>query len=115
MIKLALPLPPSVNHYYGRRGSRTFMSKSGQAFIEAVWFEFCRVPRRKLQGAIRMHVVIHPASKRRMDLDNRLKALQDAMERAGVYDNDSQITDIHIQRGHEVDGGLCVVELTEIY
>jgi crossover junction endodeoxyribonuclease RusA len=36
--------------------------------------------------------------RRRRDLDNLLKAVQDALAHAGVYDDDSQIVDLRIRR-----------------
>lgn len=107
-------MPPTINHYYGRRGSRTFLTKRAFAFIKATWAEFHSKRRKKLVGALRMRVWIYPPDRRRRDLDNCLKGLQDAMERAGVFENDYQITDIHMTRGEPFPLGKSVVELTEI-
>lgn len=50
----------------------------------------------------------------RPDLDNRLKPLLDALEHAGIYDNDRQIDDLRIRRKHNVKGGRVIVQLWRI-
>jgi crossover junction endodeoxyribonuclease RusA len=47
--------------------------------------------------------------RRAADLDNRLKALNDALEHAGVFDDDEQIDELHVTRGPIVKGGECFV------
>jgi crossover junction endodeoxyribonuclease RusA len=36
MIKLELPYPPSVNHYWGQSGKNKFLGKKGKEFRIAV-------------------------------------------------------------------------------
>ena len=36
MLVLNLPLPPSVNHYWGQHGHRRYVSKAGVEFKEQV-------------------------------------------------------------------------------
>jgi Holliday junction resolvase RusA-like endonuclease len=43
-----------------------------------------------------------------------LKPLLDAMEHAGVYENDSQIDELHIIRHPPIKGGACSVVLVPI-
>ena len=40
-----------------------------------------------------------------------MKSLLDAMEHAGVYENDSQIDELHIVRSEVIKGGGCKVIL----
>jgi crossover junction endodeoxyribonuclease RusA len=51
--------------------------------------------------------------RRASDLDNRLKALCDALEHAGVFDDDEQIDELVIVRGPIVKGGECRVMISE--
>jgi crossover junction endodeoxyribonuclease RusA len=110
MLILDLPLPPSVNHYWGQHGHRRFVSKAGVAFKEKVaeYVIDYRVP--KLGTArLAMTVVLFPKDRRKQDIDNRIKALWDALADSGVFDNDEQIDTLFIERGEIKKGGGCRV------
>ena len=112
MIVLDLPLPPSVNHYWGQHGHRRYVSKAGVAFKELVseYVIDYRVP--KLGTArLAMTVVLFPKDRRKQDIDNRIKALWDALADAGVFDNDEQIDTLFIERGEIKKDGGCRVYL----
>ena len=110
MLVLNLPLPPSVNHYWGQHGHRRYVSKAGVLFKEQVsdYIAEYKVP--KLGTArIEMQVTLYPKDRRKQDIDNRIKALWDALADAGVFDNDEQIDVLHIERGEIKKGGGCLV------
>ena len=112
MLILDLPLPPSVNHYWGQHGHRRYVSKAGVAFkaqVSDYVIEY-RVP--KLGTArLAMTVVLFPKDRRKQDIDNRIKALWDALADAGVFDNDEQIDTLFIERGEIKKNGGCRVYL----
>ena len=112
MLILSLPLPPSVNHYWGSLGTRRFVSKAGKEFklrVQEYVLEY-KVP--KLGTArLQMTVTLHPRDKRKQDIDNRIKALWDALADAGVFDDDEQIDVLMVQRGAIIKGGACRVEI----
>ena len=112
MLILSLPLPPSVNHYWGSLGTRRFVSKAGKEFklkVQEYVLEY-KVP--KLGTArLQMTVTLHPRDKRKQDIDNRIKALWDALADAGVFDDDEQIDVLMVQRGAIVKDGACRVEI----
>ena len=112
MLILDLPLPPSVNHYWGQHGHRRYVSKAGIAFkaqVSDYVIEY-RVP--KLGTArLAMTVVLFPKDRRKQDIDNRIKALWDALADAGVFDNDEQIDTLFIERGEIKKNGGCRVYL----
>ena len=56
-----------------------------------------------------MQVTLYPKDRRKQDIDNRIKALWDALADAGVFDNDEQIDVLHIERGEIKKGGGCLV------
>ncbi len=113
--KLTLPLPPTVNHYYGAVGRRRFLSKAGTKFRQEVVVAWLQAHGRRLDGAIRVKVSLHAGNARKWDIDNRMKALLDAMQEAGVYENDHQVNDLHVVRGELIrPNGLCVVDIAEI-
>lgn len=111
-IRLELPYPPSVNSYWRANGHRRYISKEGVAFTnEVLLIVKTQKPKTFGDKQVAISVMIHPRSKRKFDLDNTLKAILDALMKAGMYDDDSQIEYIEIARGEAVDGGKAVVHL----
>jgi crossover junction endodeoxyribonuclease RusA len=58
---------------------------------------------------LQMQVTLYPRDRRKQDIDNRIKALWDALADAGVYEDDSQIDVLIVQRGEIKKGGGCLV------
>jgi crossover junction endodeoxyribonuclease RusA len=63
---------------------------------------------------LQMQVTIYPRDRRKQDIDNRIKALWDALADAGVYEDDSQIDVLIVQRGEIRKGGGCLVLIDEL-
>jgi len=112
MLVLNLPLPPSVNSYRTIFRNRMGISKAGREFKLQVQDYIIENKVPKLGAArIEMQVTIYPRDKRKQDIDNRIKALWDALGDAGVFDDDEQIDTLFIQRGEIKKGGGCLVML----
>ncbi len=63
---------------------------------------------------LEMQVTLYPKDRRKQDIDNRIKALWDALADAGVFDNDEQIDVLMVQRGAIKKGGGCLVVIDKI-
>lgn len=111
-IRINLPFPPTVNHIWKSSGHRRYLSKEYEAFLGIVGVIVGRERVPKF-GTKRLAVALelHGPNKRKYDIDNRVKAVLDALARAGVYEDDEQVDLLAVNRGDIVKGGLCVLSL----
>jgi Holliday junction resolvase RusA-like endonuclease len=114
-LKLEFSLPPSVNHYYGRRGNKTFLKPAGERFRWEVAAAFSRVRRKPMTGRVTIEYQLHPRNNGRCDIDNREKALLDALQCAGVLGDDNQVVRVVKEKLEpRPPFGLCVVWIREL-
>ena len=115
MFFLTLPLPPSVNSYRTIFRGRMNITKAGREFKAAVadYVVEYRVPKLG-DSKLKITMVLFPRDKRKIDLDNRLKACLDALQDAGVFDDDEQIDHLTIQRAAIKSGGGATVAIEVI-
>lgn len=115
MVIIELPLPPSTNTYWRNFRGRTILSKAGRQFKADV--SECvidqKVPKLGIQR-LKVLIYLHPKDRRKIDLDNRLKACLDALQNAGVFDDDEQIDHLTIQRATIKSGGGATVAIEVI-
>lgn len=111
MIELELPYPPSANHYYRRVGPRTLISREGRRFRERVCLLLAATGVRPLRGPLRIEISIYPPDRRKRDVDNAIKAINDSLEHGGAFEDDSQIEDLRIRRRRPVPGGRAIVRI----
>lgn len=101
---LTIPFPPTLNHNIGRNGGRYYKDDGYKRFQNQVgWLWLKALPPTWSQTA-RYCVAIELIydSKRRYDVDNRVKPVLDALTKAGVWRDDSQVDMIVVFRG-EID------------
>ena len=110
-IFLNFPLPPTINSYYQFHGHRRFVGEAGKKFKAQVAQIVSQQPIRFGAEKLSMMVTINFRDKRKQDLSNRIKTLEDAMVQAGLFDDDSQIKEIHIYEGEIVKGGRVTVRI----
>lgn len=114
MTHYVLPFGPSTNTYYRHVGARVLISKAGRQYREAVWAAVREQDLAKHSGRLELRVTLTMPDRRRRDLDNFAgKALLDALAYAGVYDDDSQIDKLTIERGGVEAPGAVLVTVLE--
>ena len=101
-------LPPTVNHLYRTGGRHRYKTAEGVAYQEATVEEMRRLRKASrilgpyltgpYLGPVALHIVMTARSRRRWDLDNRIKAVQDCLQMAGIIKDDSQITELVVRR-----------------
>jgi len=114
-ITLELPLPPSINTYWRNFRGRTVLSKGGRGYKLKVQ-EYVTANNTPKLGTARLQasITIFPRDKRKIDIDNRIKALNDSLQEAGVFDDDEQFDRIIIQRGEIKPHGGCTITISTI-
>lgn len=116
-MNITLPWPPSINGYWRSipRGNccTQIISRKGREYRDKVAGRVLQQKVPKMSGRLSVNLILRPATRREFDIDNFAKAALDAMEAAGVYDNDSQIDRLLIERAGTVKGGAVDVYITE--
>ncbi|WP_019933872.1 RusA family crossover junction endodeoxyribonuclease [Oceanimonas smirnovii] len=116
MISLELPWPPSTNQIWRNvavKGKpRTLLSKSGRDYRALVARTvLAQRGNKQLAGRVRVDVVAQAPDRRARDLDNILKATLDALTHAGVWQDDSQIDRLLVERGEVCKPGRLLVAI----
>lgn len=105
-----LELPPTVNHMY-RTGYRsrykTLEVRQYQEYavnrLREAW-----EGRKPISGRVELRIVFTTNDKRKWDIDNRVKALQDCLSMAGVIKDDSQLDALHVERVYGKEKGTRI-------
>jgi crossover junction endodeoxyribonuclease RusA len=86
------------------------LSKAGREFKAAVadYVVEYRVPKLG-DKKLRISMVLFPRDKRKIDIDNRIKAVLDALQDAGVFNDDFQVDELSIVRGSPIKNGAIRV------
>jgi crossover junction endodeoxyribonuclease RusA len=117
-VALELPYPPSVNTIWRHtRDGRVYLSQKGRDYRRRV--SSCVLVQARGHKAftspVRVLVRVYPPDKRARDIDNLMKALGDSLTLAGVYQDDSLIDELILQRKEVLTGGkvwvfVCLVD-----
>lgn len=96
MVTLFLPYPPSVNAIWRFSGRSAYVSKQYAAWKKEAdaWFMKQRAEKTvgtPIKGAFEVHMAFSERKRRKnADLDNRIKVVNDALQRFGLIENDSK-------------------------
>ena len=108
-------LPPTVNHMYINAHGRRFRTEECRKYQEEVSAALKTLWKgQPYKGRVALKIQLFTANRRRWDIDNRLKALQDCLQLAGVVKDDSQINYLSIERLYaKKDGTILTLSSME--
>ena len=111
--RLALPFPPSVNTWLRYARGRAIKSKRGREWGEGAGMVISDTWQGTEPIAVPVSVTIelHAPTRRAYDIDNRAKAVLDALQAHEVIIDDSQVDALHVYRRERFPGGKAVVEV----
>lgn len=95
-------LPPTVNMMYRGLHGHRYKTKETLNFQTGVVLNLRLVWKNRppYEGRVALYITFTAADRRRWDIDNRVKALQDCFAEAGVIRDDKQVDKLCIERGY---------------
>ncbi|MCL7938812.1 RusA family crossover junction endodeoxyribonuclease [Halomonas sp. ATCH28] len=111
-MEVMMPWPPSTNSIWRNVGKRTLLSKEARVYRNRARGELLAqgAANTKLAGRVAVEVMLYPHNARAFDIDNKLKALLDALTYSRVWLDDGQVDEILVRRAEEHrDGGQALV------
>ena len=109
-LKIMIPFPPSVNTYWGFKGSRRFLTSRAKVFKDVVAAEFVRCGHQGFgQSRLAVTIKLYPPDRRVRDIDNVVKSTLDALCQAGVFVDDGQIDMLHVTRENVIKWGAAEI------
>lgn len=119
-LRIFLPYPPTVNHYWGRNGSRTFIKARGIEFRKNVKKCFEQLSFEKITTSkVTVTIKAYMPDNHKRDIDNLLKATLDAITHTElVWADDNQVDKLSIERVpkkfHKFENGVLEVTISKI-
>lgn len=95
-------LPPTVNHMYRTSGKYRYKTLEARQYQEYATNRIREQWQNKpvCTEPVSLSIFFETSNRRRWDIDNRVKALQDCLSAAGVIHDDTQIEELHVKREH---------------
>ncbi|ASX26713.1 RusA family crossover junction endodeoxyribonuclease [Candidatus Williamhamiltonella defendens] len=101
-MRIELPFPPSVNHYWVRTARRVYLSEAAKRFKRLTAAAVAEVQRqyghrRSFPGDVSVALTLYLPDKRVRDVDNYPKGVLDALTSAGIWADDAQVRSMPFQ------------------
>lgn len=123
-LRFVLPYPPSLNRIWraivtrrnGKIVARILLSLDGRAYRRKVIAHVAQLDLPALPGGARLALHLHACApdRRKRDLSNIPKSLEDALTHAQLWADDSLIDDLRVTRGPITRPGHVIVTITPI-
>lgn len=111
---LRMPFPPATNNLFKnlRNGGRAKTKRYADWAKQAGWQVKAQKPPR-IEGPFSLDIVVDRPDKRKRDISNLIKALEDVLVDTGVVEDDSHCQEISIRWSETEDGPLILIHATD--
>lgn len=112
-----IPFPPSVNHMYatnmGSRRIARYKTKAARKFMNdaVLLLRAARPAGWESRGTFAIAVGLILPDRRKRDADNHIKAVQDAIQAAGIVHDDCMVSHITIEKWGVERGGAAHIRI----
>lgn len=107
MIRYDLPYPPTTNHLFVNGAKGRFKSKAYSDWRELAGYSIMEQGRQRMRGFVSLSIALVKPDKRKRDLSNSIKAIEDLLVAMAVIEDDSLVQRISIQ--WVADGAPCTI------
>jgi crossover junction endodeoxyribonuclease RusA len=90
------------------------ISKEGRVYQQRVMLRLKSSWVPTIKEPVKVEVMLCAVDYRRRDIDNSMKALLDAITKAGIYEDDSLIDELRILRGSVIKPGFALLRITPL-
>lgn len=112
MIRYELPFPPSVNNLFANAGKSRVRTARYKAWAKEAGQFILLQGRKRLHGHVGLAVDLVKPDRRKRDLSNTIKAIEDLLVDMQVIEDDSLIQVLSVQWVES--GSPCVVTVTDL-
>lgn len=97
-VVIRFPWPPSTNNHMTVARGRFVPADNTRRFRALADVATFRAPRFG-DARVALFMTFHCSTRRRYDCSNFVKEIEDALTRAHVWEDDSQVDELHLYRG----------------
>jgi crossover junction endodeoxyribonuclease RusA len=109
-----LPIPPSVNALWRITGRRMYRSKKYMEFINECEVALADKVKPAIDYKFNIEIIVGRPSKRRMDIDNRAKAIMDVLQHLEIITDDCLANRITMMWANDIDHCKVTISSAEI-
>ena len=112
-MRLELPYPPTTNNLFINRGRKRIKSSEYRAWSELCTWQIKQQKPPKVVGPYAVDIVVKRPDRRKRDISNLIKALEDALVENGIVEDDSLCQELTIRWQDHEDCPLIHVYATK--
>jgi crossover junction endodeoxyribonuclease RusA len=91
VIRYSLPYPPTTNNLFRNAGSRRVKTERYSSWLIAAGNQMYVQGRKRISGPVSLSIALRKPDKRKRDISNTIKAVEDLLVSMAVIDDDSLV------------------------